>query len=230
MTPAREHFVQELETLEAEAMQMLDLVVAEIGRTMRALESRDASLAAAVVQADDEIDARYHELHGRTLSLIARQAPVATDLRLASALLDVVRHAERMGDYCVNVAKFVPPRDCELPPTLLEHVLAMGSLAAELVIGAKDAFGRRDAEAAEALARHDDELDRLNRESFELAFDAVADPAARAAALQLMLIARWIERLGDHAVDIGEEAAFVATGEFREFSDASHPSVAGDDR
>lgn len=221
MTPAREHFVRELESLEGEALGMLDMVVAAIRRTMQALREQDAGLAAAVLAEDDAIDGRYLEVHERVVTLIARQAPVATDLRLAAALLDVVRHAERMGDYCVNVAKFVPLPAGEVPAPLLELVLAMGALAEELVMRTKQAFAGRDVAAAEDLARRDDELDRLNRESFDLAFDAVADPAARGAAMQLMLIARWIERLGDHAVDIGEEAAFVATGEFREFSDAS---------
>ena len=164
-------------------------------------------------------------MHQGVLSLIARQAPVATDLRLIAALLDVIRHVERMGDQCVNIAKLIPLAGP--PPAddagMLGRLLDMGRHAGVLVEQAKRAFAERDVALAEELVQLDDELDRLNRESFPLALRFADDPAGLEWAMRMVQVARWLERIGDHAVDIGEQTAFVVTGLFREFTDASHP-------
>jgi phosphate transport system protein len=106
---------------------------------------------------------------------------------------------------------------------MLACLAEMTEIARSLVCEAKEAFARRDADLAEALVVHDDRLDELNGTAFGLATRAGGDPPSHEWAMQMMLTARWLERIGDHAVDIGEEAAFVVTGEFREFTDASHP-------
>jgi phosphate transport system protein len=102
----------------------------------------------------------------------------------------------------------------------------MGELAASLVVQCKQAFERRDPALAHDLVRQDDEIDRLNKCCFARALNIGDDPDRREWAMHMMLVARAIERLGDNAVDIGEQTAFVATGLFREFEDASHPEVA----
>src|ERR671924_2214115 len=104
----RIHFQEELTRLEEQALGALDLVVTTLDRTLEALHHRDIELAAIVIQDDDRIDGRYLEVHQGILSLLALQAPVATDLRLVAALLHVIKHVERMGDQCVNIAKLVP--------------------------------------------------------------------------------------------------------------------------
>ncbi len=227
MVEARLHFQEELGALEHQALEGLDMVVAAMERTLEAVLHQDVELASYVIADDDRIDGRYLEVHQGILSLLARQAPVASDLRLIAALLDLIRAIERMGDQCVNVSKLVPLVGRE-PPTeqeILGRVERMGRQAISQVAQAKQAFARRDVQLAEDLVRQDDEIDRLNREIFSLALDAGDEPDAREWGMTMLLVARSIERVGDNAVDIGEQTAFVVTGEFREFTDASHPEI-----
>jgi phosphate transport system protein len=221
----RIQFHEELAELEHQALGGLDLVVSALDRTMEALEKSDPELAAIVIEDDDRIDGRYLEVHQGVLSLLARQAPVASDLRLIAAVLDVIKHFERMGDQCVNVSKLIQRQGREAPvhPEILNLILEMGRQARDQVLQAQRAFAERDVALAEDLVRQDDEIDRLNRECFQLALEIGHDPTTREWAMHMMLAARWIERLADHSVDIGEQVAFVVTGLFEEFQDASHP-------
>ena len=224
---ARVHFQDELRALEAQALGALDLVIATLDRTLEALEHQDIELASIVVHDDDRIDGRYLEVHQGILSLLALQAPVAGDLRLVAAVLHIIKNMERMGDQCVNIAKLVPLAGHNPPADerVLSHLQRMGEQARQQVIQCKQAFVRRDVDLAQDLVRQDDEIDRLNREVFHLALEIGDDPDAREWAMHMMLVARCIERIGDNAVDIGEQTAFIVTGLFREFEDASHPEL-----
>ncbi|HLM27208.1 MAG TPA: phosphate signaling complex protein PhoU [Thermoleophilaceae bacterium] len=223
----RIHFQDELAKLEEAALGGLDLVVGAVDRALETVRHQDVELASMVIADDDRIDGRYLEVHQGILSLLALQAPVAGDLRLVAALLHLIKHVERMGDQCVNIAKLVPlaghdpPRD----PELLDELVEMGSLARSLVVQCKQAFATRDVGLAEDLVRQDDRIDRLNRDIFARALDFGTDPDRREWSMHMMLIGRAIERIGDNAVDVGEQTAFVVTGLFREFEDASHPGV-----
>jgi len=224
---ARHQFRDELAALEGQALGGLDMVVETLDRTLEALQHQDVELATMVIADDDRLDGRYLEVHQGILSLLARQAPVASDLRLVAALLDVIKHVERMGDQCVNIAKMIPLTGHE-PPThgeLLAKLLQMGKQARAQVILAKQAFAGRDVGLAVDLVRQDDTIDRLNRECFRIAIDIGDEVDTREWAMHMMLVARNIERIGDNAVDIGEQTAFVVTGLFREFEDASHPGL-----
>jgi phosphate transport system protein len=221
--PLRIHFRDELERLEQQALGALDLVVATLDRTLEALHHQDIELAAIVINDDDRIDGRYLEVHQGILSLLALQAPVASDLRVVAALLHVIKHAERMGDQCVNIAKLLPLTGNE-PPTdddLLGDVERMGQLARSQVSQAKQAFLLRDVALAEDLVRQDAQINRLNRDVFQRAVAIGTDADRREWAMSMLLVARALERIGDNAVDVGEQVAFVVTGLFREFSDAS---------
>jgi phosphate transport system protein len=219
----RAHFQDELRTLEDQALGALDLVVVTLDRTLEALEHQDIELAAIVVNDDDRIDGRYLEVHQGILSLLALQAPVASDLRVVAALLHVIKHAERMGDQCVNIAKVMPLVGHEPPSdeALLERIFRMGRLARSEVAQAKQAFTLRDVSLAQDLVRQDEEINALNREVFRRAVEIGTDADRREWAMTMMLVSRALERIGDNAVDIGEQVAFVVTGLFREFSDAS---------
>jgi phosphate transport system protein len=223
---ARSHFRDELAGLEQQALGALDLVVQSLDRTLEALRHQDIELAGIVVADDDRIDGRYLEVHQGILSLLALQAPVASDLRTVAALLHVIKHAERMGDQCVNVAKLIPLGGYEPPvePAVTDRILRMGALARSLVAQSKQAFLLRDVALAEDLVRQDTEINRLNREVFQAVVDLGTDADRREWGMSMMLAARAVERIGDNAVDIGEQVAFVVTGLFREFSDASHGS------
>ena len=225
---SRQHFQHELEALEASALGGLDLVAEALDRAIETVQHRDVELASMVIADDDRIDGRYLEVHQGILSLLALQAPVATDLRVVAALLHVIKHIERIGDQCVNMAKLVPLAGREPPADseLLANIGRMGELARSLVVQCKQAFERRDVGLAQDLVRQDDEIDRLNRACFHRALDIGDDPDTREWAMHMMLVARCLERIGDNCVDIGEQCAFVVTGLFREFEDASHPELA----
>jgi phosphate transport system protein len=221
--PLRTRFQEELRGLEEQALGALDLAVSTLERTLEALEHQDVELAGIVIADDDRIDGRFLEVHQGVLSLLALQAPVASDLRVVAALLHVIKHAERMGDQCVNVAKLIPLSGHEPPrdDRLVAIVQEMGTLARSEVRQAKQAFALRDLGVAEDLVRQDERINRLNREAFKLAVSIGTDEDVREWAMHMMLVARAFERIGDNAVDIGEQVAFVVTGLFREFSDAS---------
>jgi len=223
----RQHFQEELAGLEESALGGLDMVAQALDRAIETVQHQDVELASMVIADDDRIDGRYLEVHQGILSLLALQAPVAGDLRLVAALLHVIKHIERMGDQCVNMAKLVPLAGHEPPADaeLLDNLGRMGELARSLVVQSKQAFSRRDVGMAQDLVRQDDEIDKLNRECFRRALEIGDDPDPREWAMHMMLIARCLERVGDNAVDIGEQCAFVVTGLFREFEDASHPEL-----
>jgi phosphate transport system protein len=220
---ARLHFQEELRRLEEQTLGGLDLVIMTLDRTLEALEHRDIELAAIVVHDDDRIDGRYLEVHQGILSLLALQAPVASDLRVVAALLHVIKFIERMGDQCVNIAKLLPLTGHEPPSdeAMVERIMRMGSLARSQVAQVKQAFLLRDVALAEDLVRQDEKINGLNREVFRRAVEIGTDEDRREWAMTMMLVSRALERIGDNAVDIGEQVAFVVTGLFREFSDAS---------
>ena len=221
----RATFQEELTTLEGRLQHEGDLVLRSLRSALNALQREDVELADEVIAFDDEVDEVYFTVEEGIQSLLARQTPVAGDLRLVLAMLHVNLHLERMADYCVTVAKL----------TKLAHALAgdkalvqgldeMGSRAEEMVRVALDSFADRDLGNAERLVELDEVIDAANR---RLVHDVIAlgsDPTLREWGLRMILISRCVERIGDHAVDIGEQTAYLVTGEFREFTDASHPA------
>jgi phosphate transport system protein len=218
-TEIRLRFHEQLDQLETQALGALDLVLEQLDRALEALEQQDVELATFVIADDDRIDGRYLEVHQGILSLLALQAPVATDLRLVASLLHVIKHAERMGDQCVNIAKLIPLVGNEPPvvPELLEKILRMGTAARAEVVEAKLAFHGRDVELAADLSRQDREVNRLNKEVFRLAVAVGDNEDKREWAMMMTLVARALERVGDNAVGVGEQVIFVETGLFREF-------------
>ena len=221
----RVQYQEDLEQLERSALGGLDLVSAALERTCEAVEHQDVELAGLVIADDDRIDGRYLEVHQALITLLATQSPVATDLRLISALLHVLKNVERMGDQCVNVSKLIPLTGTEPPADeeMVEAILSMGRQTGSLIAQAKRSFEERDVAMARDLVRQDDVVDNLNRECFRMALEIGDEADRREWAMTMLLAARAIERIGDNVVDIGEQVAFVVTGLFREFEDASHP-------
>jgi phosphate transport system protein len=225
MQETRSNYRESLRMLERQTLEALDMVVQGLDRALEAVSYQDVELAGMVVADDDRIDGRYLEVHQGILSLLALQTPVATDLRIVAALLHVIRHAERMGDQCVNIAKLLPLSGYEAPKDkdLLDAIERMGQLARSQVSQSKQAFADRNAELAYDLLRQDAEINQLNIDIFNRALAIGDDIETREWAMHMILVARCLERIGDNAVDIGEQTAFVVTGLFREFADASHP-------
>jgi phosphate transport system protein len=221
----RTRFHEELAALETTALGAMDLVVEQLDRVLRALREGDTALAELVVMEDDRIDGRYLEVHQGVLSLLALQAPVAGDLRLVAALLHIMKNIEHMGDQCVNIAKIIPLSGHEPPvrDEVLRRLLEMGRCARAEILQAKRCFAERDVAMAQDLVRADRDVNRINRELFRIAVEVGDDIDTREWAMHMTLVGRALERIGDNAVDIGEQTAFVVTGLFREFSDSSHP-------
>jgi phosphate transport system protein len=227
---ARPHFHEALEETELRLLTLGELAGNAVQSSVEALLEHDDAGAARVVAGDDEIDEIYLELDNRLLSLLALQAPVAADLRLVSVIMHSSLHLERIGDQAVNVAKMYQVTG-DLPPnaTILQQIGEMGHIVVEMVRVAMDALKRRDLELCMRLPKMDDPVDRLNRNMhFEVA-KLADDPKALEWGMHMNLAARALERVGDNAVDIGEQVSFLVSGEFREFTDASHPGgVAAD--
>jgi phosphate transport system protein len=215
-------FHEELAELERSLQEEGDLVVRSVQAGTRALSEQDFELADEVIAFDDDVDAAYFAIQEGVQSLLARQTPVASDLRLVLAMLHVNLHLERMADYCVTVAKLTKlgggaPADSRIVASLSE----MGVRAEEMTRVALRSFEHRDLARAEALVGLDELIDRANRRTVEHVLELGADQ--REWGLRMLVVSRCLERIGDHAVDIGEQTAYLVTGEFREFTDASHP-------
>jgi phosphate transport system protein len=220
----RVSFQEELDQLEAGLQEEGALVLRVLRGALNALEQRDVELADEVIAFDDDVDRHYLAIEEGIQSLLARQTPVATDLRLVLAMLHVNLHLERMADYAVTIAKLTKlVVDVEPDPPLLQSLQEMGERAEEMIRVALDSFASRDLVAAESLVGLDELIDRSNRRFVERVLELVADPELREWVLRMVLVSRTLERIGDHAVDVGEQVAYLLTGEFREFTDASHP-------
>ena len=226
MKETRHQFHESLIELEQQTLGGLDMVLHQLDRALESVTNQDVELAGIVIADDDRIDASYVEVHQGVLSLLARQAPVAGDLRIVAALLHVIRCVERMGDQCANIAKLVPLSGYEAPKDkdILDAIERMGQLARSLVSEAKDAFASRNVDLARDLVTQDVEINRLNREIFRRAVEAGDNPDIREWAIFMTLVARCLERIAENSVDIAEQTVFVVTGLFREFAGELQPS------
>jgi phosphate transport system protein len=222
----RTTFQDDLDLLESTLQEEGSLVLRALRGAVNALDQRDHELADEVIAFDDDVDARYIAIEEGIQSLLARQTPVAGDLRLVLAILHVNLHLERMADYCVTIAKLsklVP--EVDPGPRFIEGFEEMGSRCEEMIRVSLAAFQNRDLAGAESLVDLDELVDRANRRIVERILDLGSDPAMREYGLRMVVVSRALERIGDHAVDIGEQIAYLLTAEFREFTDASHPTA-----
>ena len=223
MTTARVEFQASLDSLEATLQEQGALVLRALRGAIDVLRSQDTELCDEVVAFDDEVDARYHGIEKSIGQLLAQQSPVATDLRLVLAILHDSIHLERIGDQCVTVAKLTKLA-AELEPhhDLVEGLTEMGERAEEMVKIALDSFSQRDVERARGLVELDELIDRTNRRVSDQVLMMASTPGTQEWGMRMIVVSRCIERIGDNAVDIGEQTAFLVTGEFHEFTDASH--------
>ena len=222
--PLFRHLLAELEddveAMAAAAERLFDTAVG-------ALDGHDPALYAAVVAGDDEVDAYYLRIEQRVTDLFALQSPiVASDLRLLTALLHINGHLERVADQAVNIAKIGASAQ-RLPhlPAVLEQLGEMAATALRMLEAAMDAFRRRDAELSRRLPMMDDPIDELNRGMLKEVLASAGNEDLLRWCVCMHMVSRQVERVGDHAVDIGEQVAYLVTGEFQEFTDASHPEI-----
>jgi phosphate transport system protein len=215
-------FQEELEQLGDWLQAEGELVLRSLRAAVEAVCAQDAELADEVIVFDDEIDELYLAIHQGIELLLARQTPVASDLRLVLALLHDNLHVERMGDLCVTIAKLTKlTRDLPPDAQLLEGFREMGDRAEQMIRVALASLRDRDLGAAESLLELDELIDRANRRVVTHLLERGETEEQREWGLRMLLVSRCLERIGDHAVDVGEQTAFLVTGEFREFTDAS---------
>jgi phosphate transport system protein len=213
-----------LDRIEAQLQEEGQRVLSAVRGAIRALQEGDVELADEVIAFDDEIDQLFLGIEGSIQALLALQTPVARDLRLLLAMLHINLLLERSGDGCVTIAKLSKlVADADPDPALVGVLIEMGDRAEEMLRVALDSFAKRDLAGAESLVDLDELIDRANRRFVERLVDVMAEPALREWGLRMVVVARTIERIGDRAVDVGEQTAYLLTAEFREFTDASHP-------
>ena len=226
MPEIRQRFHEELRALEGDVKRTGAQAQLLVEKALQALAEGDLGLCEEVVRGDDEVDALYLEVERRILQLFALQTPVAFDLRLLTALLHINLHLERIGDQAVNLAKITMAAD-GLPqnPTVLHDLEQMGAVALGMVGAAMAALAGRDLALARRLPELDDPIDALNRGMLAKVLAVSDDRGMLEWGVRMYVVSRQLERIGDNAVDIAEQVAFLVTGEFREFTDASHPEV-----
>jgi phosphate transport system protein len=221
----RATFQHELEALEAAIQEEGALVLRVLRSALNALARGDDELADEVIGFDDEVDRCYIRIEEGVQSLLARQTPVAVDLRLVLAVLRINLHLERMADYSVTVAKLTKLMgglDVS-DEAILNSLEDMGQRAEQMIRVALDAFADRDVEKAQSLNELDELIDRANRRAIEDVLSLGDSQEEREYGLRMLVVSRCVERIGDHAVDIGEQVVYLVTVEFRELTDASHP-------
>lgn len=222
--PTRKRFDEELHDLKVKVRAMAGAAQAMFETSVQAIVDNDPDRLDGVIALDDKVDDHYLELEQRIHDALIRETPVATDLRFLTAVLHISLHLERIADIAVNIAKIGLsvtglPRSGVVVITLKE----MGGIALKMIEASMDAFARRDLQLCLELPKMDDPVDRLNRGMLEEILPMSDDRRMLEWGMQMHVVSRQIERVADHCVDIAEQTAYLVTGEFREFTDASHP-------
>ncbi|MCQ3802954.1 MAG: phosphate signaling complex protein PhoU [bacterium] len=218
MSDQRPDFHAALKSLEETTLSMADKVEGMVAMAIRSLVNSDKTLVSQVIADDDVVDEIYMEIRSRWMNIMARQQPMGRDLRMMAAILEMNNTLERMGDQSVNIARIAGltaglPRE----ETILAKLQEMGDLLKPMIRTAIDAFGRRDADECLLLPAMDVPVDVLNRSMWKHVVACGNDPQLLEWATRMILVSRALERVGDQAVDIGEQVAFLLTGDHQEF-------------
>ncbi|CAA9323547.1 MAG: Phosphate transport system regulatory protein PhoU [uncultured Frankineae bacterium] len=210
----RDTYHDELDAISAALVDMANLVGSAMSRATTALLDADLQLAEQVIGADEAVDARYRETEARAFDLLARQQPVASDLRILVTSLRMVADLERMGDNAVHVAKITRRRypSSAVPQSLRATVLKMGHAAEEIVAKTASVIAGRDIVLAAELEKDDDVMDELHRQLFTAILDDSFDQGVEAA-IDITLVGRHYERFADHAVSVARRVVYLVTGE-----------------
>lgn len=211
----RDEYHGEIDDVRSDVVMLADVVRTAVARASDALLSADMHRAQAVISGDAAVDALHRDIEARALDLLARQAPVAGDLREIVADLRMVSELERVGDYAVHIAKVARRRypASAVPPELRAIFAEMGGAAQRILEAVARAVDLRDPEIAAGLEVADDVMDRLHRQLFSVLLDRWDHGTE--AAVDVTLTGRYYERLADHAVSVARQVVYLATGESR---------------
>ncbi len=221
----RDWYHEELDGLQRELLQMSGMVELSIFRAVKSLAERDAELARTVVHEEDAIDAMESTIEQHCLRLLALQQPLAGDLRLIGTALKIVTDLERMADHALDIARVTIRISSQPLMKPLIDIPRMANIAREMTRAAIEAYGRKDAAAARAVIERDDEVDLLYDQVLrELLTYMMASPPTISQAIQLLLVAGSLERIADHATNLGEWIIYMVTGERPRLNDSSAES------
>jgi phosphate transport system protein len=211
----RNAFHEDLNTISDQLVEMTRLAGSAMARATTALLDADVALAESVIAADKQLDVMREGLDALSVDLLARQQPVATDLRMVVTSMRMSADLERMGDLARHVAKVARLRypQSAIPAEARATVLQMGQVAERIVAKAGSVIAGKDVEEAVTLERDDDEMDRLHRELFNMLLDDTWTHGTEAA-VDLTLVGRYYERFADHAVSIARRVVYLVTGEW----------------
>jgi phosphate transport system protein len=216
------HFQDDLDVLKERVLAMGGLAEERVREAVRGLMDRDAAALDAVLSGDQPINDLHIELDDRCFKLLALHQPMAADLRVIVAAVKINTDLERVGDLAVNIGEAGKRYLRHAPVKPLIDIPRMGELAQSMLRDALDAFVRRDLALAEAVLVQDDTLDALKTQIFrELLTHMLQDPATIEPALDLILISRHLERIGDHATNVAEDVIFILSAR-----DVRHPGSA----
>lgn len=212
----RDSFHEDLDKISVSLVELTRLAGSAMGRATTALLDADLHLAELVIAADEQIDTLRRELDERAIDLLARQQPVATDLRMVVTAMRMSSDLERMGDLARHVAKVARLRypASAIPPVMRSTVLEMGQVAERIVAKAGSAIAGKDIETAISIEREDDEMDRLHRDIFTMLMNDTWEYGTEAA-VDATLVSRYYERYADHAVSVARRVVYLVTGKFR---------------
>ena len=210
----RDEYHEQLDSVGHTLAEMAELVGQALSRATRALLEADLAVAEAVIAADDAVDSLHRELDVRTLDLMARQQPVARDLRTLVTSLRMSADLERMGDLARHIAKVARMRhpECAIPEELRATFVTMGEIGTELAQKVADLIENKDIEIARTLEAQDDAVDALHRQVFTVLLSQEY-PYAIETAIDVTLLSRYYERFADHAVSVAHRLVFLVTGE-----------------
>jgi phosphate transport system protein len=213
----RDAFHEDLDSINQTLVSMSILVSGAMTNATKALLQPNLELAEHVIAEDDKVDAIQHELDNKTLDVMARQQPVASDLRNLVTSLRMSADFERMGDFAHHVARIARMRypQSAVPPELVPTIQAMGDVAVALIDKVTGLLQSRDIQVALEVERDDDEMDRLHRKLFEILLDDSWSHGIEAA-IDMTLLGRYYERCADHTVSISRRVYFLVTGEYAE--------------
>ncbi len=220
---AREQFTRELQGVQEEMLAMSSMVEEAITRSVNALKSRDPALAQSVIDGDAKINKQRFNIEEACLLLIATQQPIASDLRIVAAVLNVITDLERMGDHAEGIAKIAILIGDEPPLKPLIDIPRMSDITCDMLHRSLDAFMSRDAKSARQIAEEDDTVDQLYEQVYrELLTFMMADPGTINRATHLLWVAHNLERIADRVTNICERVVFLTTGKMQEFNVSTH--------
>lgn len=214
----RKVYAQELRTLADTLTDMGNMVEASLSNLSFAIENRDDELARRIIAEDHDVNRAERSIESQCLSLITRQQPIASDLRKISSILKVVTDVERIGDHASDIAELVLRLNHKHPELYSAHLLPMIAAAREMVHNAISAFLDRDKQKASEVIQSDDVVDELfNKVKTDIADLLKKDSADVDDCIDVLMTAKYLERIGDHAVNICEWAIFKETGKLEDF-------------